>query len=72
MTCQVCNSDRLFEGEIDGSTSKPFVATTPKQSFPWVNVYASMLDATACKDCGTIVQVKLRNLEGLKKLDDIQ
>ena len=72
LTCQMCNSDRLFEGEISSGYTVYFFVNMPKQSFPYVDSYKSKLGAIACKDCGNIVQVKLRNLDGLKKLEGIQ
>ena len=72
MTCPICNSDKLLEGKIDGSTRLPFSVQIPIQSFPYVQGFSSKLDATVCKECGNIVQVKVRNLEGLKKLEDVQ
>ena len=68
MTCNACSSDNVIEGKLESNTLR-FTVLTPKQSFPYVEIYDSKLGATACKDCGNIVQVKLQNLEGLKKLE---
>ena len=69
MTCNVCNSDKLLEGMFATGSGLEFLAKIPKQSWPYFDVYTSKLDAIACKSCGT-VQVKLQDLERLKKLEN--
>ena len=70
MKCYVCNSDRLLEGNFATGHGLEFFAKKPKHSFPYFKAYSSKLDAIACKDCGTLVQVKLQNLDDLKKFEN--
>jgi len=72
MICNVCNSEKLFEGTFVTGHGLEFFAPIPKRSWLYADAYTSKLSAIACKDCGNIVQVKLQNLEGLKKLEDPQ
>jgi len=72
MICNVCSSDKLLEGGFLTGHGLEFFAPIPKRSRFFTDIYTSKLSVIACKDCGNIVQIKLQNLEDLKKFDDVK
>lgn|GEM_PF-3160054 len=69
MSCNICASNSLIEGMISGGRPVFFETKFPGP-FKWLPVpFVSKVGVIACKDCGNIVQMRLLDLEGLKKLE---